>query len=192
VGNVLTWARRLKLWAPLTRSEVEQVRFDTQAIQNPEIDGTEYQRGTLFGWELQVLGVPIGLWTGGRTRWNRDRFGIEKAHCLDALCVGELAGVSVHQLRVLHISAMGRGSHCRTNVHENGFPRGYLTRQKRIQGFATGDLVKAVVPKPLKTAGVHTGRVAVRASASFRVGKTDGINVKYCQLLQRADGYQYA
>jgi hypothetical protein len=52
--------------------------------------------------------------------------------------------------------------------------------------------VRASVPEPLKTAGRHVGRVAVRASGSFRVGKTDGINAKYVSLLQRRDGYEYA
>ena len=60
-----------------------------------------------------------------------------------------------------------------------------------MRGFSTGDLVRADVPARLKTAGVHVGRVAVRASGSFRVGKVDGINAKYCLLLQRADGYEY-
>ena len=141
---------------------------------------------------LGVVGVPIGTWSGGRTRWNRDRFGIEKAHCLDALCVGDVAGVRVPAFRTISISAQGRGSYQRTNVDESGFPRGYLTRAKRMRGFATGDLVCARVPAPLKTAGVHAGRVAVRASGSFRVGKMDGISAKYCTVVQRADGYRYA
>ena len=51
------------------------------------------------------------------------------------------------------------------------------------------NLVKAVVPLPLKTAGTHIGRVAVRATGSFRVGKVDGINAKYCRMVQRSDGY---
>ncbi len=140
---------------------------------------------------LQALGLPIGAWSAGRTRWNRARFGIEKTHAQDALCVGELAGVTQGNGLTFLIEATGRGSHCRTNVDDSGFPRGYLTRQKRIRGFSTGDLVRAVVPAPLKTAGTHVGRITVRASGSFRVGKVDGINAKYCVLLQRADGYSY-
>jgi hypothetical protein len=30
---------------------------------------------------LRVFGLPIGTWTGGRTRWNRARFGLEKSQC---------------------------------------------------------------------------------------------------------------
>jgi hypothetical protein len=92
----------------------------------------------------------------------------------------------------LRITAQGRGSYQRTNVDESGFPRGYLTREKRVRGFSTGDLVRTRVPEHLKTGGVHVGRVAVRASGSFRVGKMDGISAKYCQVVQRADGYHYA
>jgi HNH endonuclease/RRXRR protein len=269
-------------WVPLSRIEVEHVKFDLALLQHPELTGVEYQRGELFGWEVRsyllekfgrqcaycrssrvpfeidhqvprsrggsnrvsnlvlschtcnlakgaktaaewghpevecqarasfrdaaavnttryalveallTLGVPIGAWSGGRTRWNRDRFGVKKAHCLDALCVGELVGVHLPALRTLVITAHGRGRYQRTNVDAAGFPRGYLTREKRIRGCSTGDLVRAEVPEHLKTGGVHLGRVAVRASGSFRVGKTDGINVRYCRVIQRLDGYDYA
>jgi len=281
IGNVLTWARRYRRWAPMSRIEVERVKFDLAQLQNPELTGVEYQRGELFGWEvrcyllekfqhrcvycgrahtafeldhirprarggshrvsnlalschdcnaakgdrtasefghpevqaqarqplrdaaavnatrfalveaLRCLDLPIGTWSGGRTRWNRSRFGVEKTHALDALCVGELAGVRMPPMRTLAIRAQGRGSYQRTNVDDSGFPRGYLTRTKRIRGFSTGDLVQARVPDHLKTGGRHVGRVAVRASGSFRVGKVDGINASYCSLVQRADGYGY-
>lgn len=64
--------------------------------------------------------------------------------------------------------------------------------EKRIGGFSTGDLVRAEVPGHLKTGGGHLGRIAVRASGSFRIGKIDGINAKYCRVVQRLDGYDYA
>jgi hypothetical protein len=140
---------------------------------------------------LHQLGLPVLTWSGGRTRWNRARFGIPKTHALDALCVGDLAGVDAGRGRTLRIMAQSRGSYKRTNVDESGFPRSYLMRQKRVKGFQTGDRVRAVVPAHLKTAGVHVGRVAVRATGKFRVGKIDGINAKYCQVLQRGDGYAY-
>lgn len=141
---------------------------------------------------LRGLGLPVGTWSGGRTRWNRARFDIAKTHALDALCIGDLAGVDAGSILTLRIKAQGRGSYQRTNVDASGFPRGYLMRQKRVRGFQTGDLVCAVVPAPLKTAGIHRGRVVVRATAKFGVGKFDGINADYCRLLQRADGYGYA
>ena len=62
--------------------------------------------------------------------------------------------------------------------------------RKTVQGFQTGDLVRASVPAG-KHAGTRVGRVAVRASGSCRVRDSDGINWRYCTLVQRADGYDY-
>lgn len=42
----------------------------------------------------------------------------------------------------------------------------------------------------------NTGRVAIRQSGSFNIqtphGVIQGISYKYCQLMQRGDGYGYA
>ena len=68
-------------------------------------------------------------------------------------------------------------------------------RQKRVHGFATGDRVRAVVPTG-KKAGTHIGRVAVRATGSFNIQTghrvIQGIGYRYCQVIQRADGYGYS
>jgi hypothetical protein len=140
---------------------------------------------------LHTLGLPLGTWSGGRTRWNRERCGIAKDHALDALWVGELARVETGRGGILQISAQGRGSYQRTKVNDCGFPVSYRMRQKRVRNFQTGDLVRAEVPPPRTTAGSHVGRVAVRRSGSFRVGRIDGITATYCRLRQRADGYDY-
>ena len=52
--------------------------------------------------------------------------------------------------------------------------------------------MKAVVPAHLKTAGIHFGRVSAKESGSFTIGGVQGISSKYCQKLQRADGYGYS
>jgi len=49
VDNILNWVRKLLFFAPLTHIAVEQNKFDTQKMQNPEISGQEYQYGTLHG-----------------------------------------------------------------------------------------------------------------------------------------------
>jgi 5-methylcytosine-specific restriction endonuclease McrA len=51
--NVLTWVERLRRFCPIGAISFELVRFDTQLLQNPEIESLEYQRGTLFGTELR-------------------------------------------------------------------------------------------------------------------------------------------
>ena len=90
------------------------------------------------------------------------------------------------------ITAMGRGRYGRTNVDEYGFPRGYLMRQKQVRGIKTGDRVRAVVPAGFAACGTHTGRIAVRANGQFRMGKVQGIPARFCRILQRAEGYDYA
>ena len=53
VDTSMAWVRRIQRWAPVTALSSELVRFDMQALQNPEISGVEYQQGTLFGYELR-------------------------------------------------------------------------------------------------------------------------------------------
>jgi len=53
VQNVETWTNRLLRWAPIGALSYEAVRFDTQALENPAIEGKEYQHGTLAGLEVK-------------------------------------------------------------------------------------------------------------------------------------------
>ncbi len=290
VDTVMAWVERLSRWSPVSALSQELVRFDTQSMQNPEISGVEYQRGTLFGYEVREYllekwgrkcaycdaeNVPLtidhihprskggsnrasnltlacfpcnqrkgnrdvrdflvhdpkrlaliesqrmvplrdaaavnstrwALWhslvstgldvevgTGGRTRWNRSRLQIPKAHCLDAACVGHVDNAQGWKQPVLAVKATGRGSYQRTRLTKHGFPRGYLTRSKGAFGFQTGDLVKAIVTKGKKV-GTYLGRVAIRASGSFNIqtadGLVQGVHHRFCTLQQRADGYGY-
>ena len=289
LDTILSWINRLQRWAPVTHLSSELVLFDTQALENPEIEGAEYQQGTLAGYEvreyllekwgrqcaycdikgvllqiehvhpkarggsnrisnlalacqqcntakgvlpvevfvtnkkrlqriqsqrkrplkdaaavnstrkslvtaLQATGLPVETASGGRTKYNRIRLGIEKTHALDAVCVGALEFVENWNKPTLVVKCTGRGSYQRTRLNKYGFPRGFLMRTKRIKGFATGDLVRAEVPSG-KNAGVHVGRAAIRATGKFNI-QTDneilqGISHRYCTLLQRADGYGY-
>lgn len=49
VDTVGAWVNRIKKWTPIVEIAKELVKFDMQKMQNPEISGTEYQQGTLFG-----------------------------------------------------------------------------------------------------------------------------------------------
>jgi 5-methylcytosine-specific restriction endonuclease McrA len=53
VYNILTWVRKLIRLANITAISQELVRFDTQAMVNPEISGIEYQQGELAGYEVR-------------------------------------------------------------------------------------------------------------------------------------------
>lgn len=144
---------------------------------------------------LKSLGFEVELATGGRTKFNRRRLGIPKAHALDAACVGAVEAVINWNIPVLNIKCSGRGSYQRTRLDKYGFPRGYLMRQKSVKGFQTGDMVKATVHTGKKI-GTYSGRVAVRATGSFNIqtpaGVVQGISHKYCRIVSRADGYGYS
>ena len=289
VDNVASWLNRYRKLAPITSIYVESVRFDMQALENPHIEGLEYQRGTLFGaelWEyllekwgrtcaycdaeglpleaehiapkacggsnrvsnltlacrkcnqrkgsqpvhlflandpsrltrilshtkkpvssaaavnvtrkattrvMSATGLEVHGSSGGRTKFNRTQLGIPKTHALDAACVGELSELESSNIPVLCIKATGRGSYQRTRLDRFGFPRGYLTRQKAVKGFQTGDLVKATMPRG-KFKGAHQGRLAVRVRGAFVIQSSAG-NVetswKHCKRLMRNDGYTY-
>ncbi|MHB1846901.1 MAG: RNA-guided endonuclease IscB [Deltaproteobacteria bacterium] len=140
---------------------------------------------------LRALGLEVACSSGGQTKWSRTNLGLPKTHTIDALCVGSLGTVASVVTTVAVAKAMGRGSYQRTVPDRFGFPRLKRPRQKRFFGFATGDLVCAVVPKG-NHAGTHVGRVAVRSSGSFNIttssGVVQGISYRYCTLLQRGDG----
>jgi 5-methylcytosine-specific restriction endonuclease McrA len=53
LANVLTWVERLRRLCPITALSLELVKFDTQALEDPEIRGVEYQQGTLAGYEVR-------------------------------------------------------------------------------------------------------------------------------------------
>ena len=281
VSNIETWVARLKRYVPITAISVELAKFDTQKLQNPEISGTEYQRGDLFGYEvreyllekwghrcaycgaenvpleidhivpksrggsdrvsnltiscrdcnlakgnktaaefghpevqkeakrplrdaaavnatrwaifrrLQATGLPIEVGTGGRTKYNRTRLGLPKAHWTDAACVGESTpdDLFVRGITPLLIKATGHGRRKRCRTDRYGFPICHAPPAKKFMGFQTGGIVRAIVPKG-KYAGVHIGRVAIRHRPSFRLNGFD-VHPKYLEILQRADGYDY-
>ena len=146
---------------------------------------------------LQETQLPVEVGTGGRTKFNRIQRGLPKTHWLDAACVGESTPESLktNGIRPLIITANGRGSRQMCRVDKYGFPRTKAKSNKRVKGFQTGDIVKAVVTKGKKIC-TYIGRVAVRTSGSFNIttakGTVQGISHRYCKLLHRVDGYSYA
>lgn len=145
--------------------------------------------------ELLRIGVSVTTSTGGRTKFNRHTSGAPKSHTLDALHVGVMSGCSGYPARVLALRCTSRGDYRRTRSDAQGFPRLVFTRSKTAFGYATGDLVRAVVPKG-KWRGTHVGRVAIRTSGSFNIstpaGLVTNINCRHFRLLQRADGYSHS
>lgn len=150
--------------------------------------------------EIRTLGLPVETGSGGLTKYNRTRLGLPKSHVFDALCVGFVDSATVLTRDILHVRCTGRGQYSRTLPDKYGFPRVYLPRNKQFFGFATGDIVRAIVPKG-KYKGRWTGRVAVRESGWFALstgentpdGKKERVNIKWdtCKILERNNGYQY-
>ncbi|MBD2606892.1 RRXRR domain-containing protein [Scytonema hofmannii FACHB-248] len=53
VDNIKTLVDKLRRFAPITAISQELVRFDMQLMSNPNIQGEEYQQGTLQGYETR-------------------------------------------------------------------------------------------------------------------------------------------
>lgn len=53
VDNVLTWVQRLMRVCAITAISQEVARFDLQQMENPDIQGVEYQQGILSGYEVR-------------------------------------------------------------------------------------------------------------------------------------------
>lgn len=149
--------------------------------------------------KLGATGLPVETGTGARTKFNREARGLEKFHANDAICVGQSTPeiITGEYSPVLVITAKGRGSRQRTRLNRFGFPRAYLMEEKRVFGFATGDLVNARVERG-KYAGTYRGcEVRVRKSGYFDIYKAgskqaQGVSYRHFSLVQRSDGYAYA
>ncbi len=176
-----------KFGHPDVQAQAQQPLKDAAAVNATRL--ALYQR-------LLATGLPVEVGTGARTKYNRAMLSLPKAHWIDAACVGESgARVQINSaLRSLAIRATGHGTRQMCRMDKFGFPRTSAKRVRRVHGFRTGDLVRAVVPSG-KKAGTHIGRVAVRASGRFNISTprsvVQGIGWKHCRLLHRADGYAY-
>ncbi|MBD2605231.1 HNH endonuclease [Scytonema hofmannii FACHB-248] len=85
VDNIKTWINKLRRFAPITAISQELVRFDMQLMRNSDIQGSEYQQGTLQGYEAREYLLE---------KWNR-----ECAYC----------GIKDVPFQVEHIHARARG-----------------------------------------------------------------------------------
>ena len=145
--------------------------------------------------EITKLVSNTTLHDAWMTRYNRDSLGLPKEHYYDALSVGEIpTKFNFLTDKILLISAKGRGSRQMCLMNKYGFPRTSSKGSKSVEGFQTGDIVKAVVTKGSKI-GEYLGRVVVHSYGYFdiqtKTKKIQGIGHEYCRLIQRGDGYLY-
>jgi 5-methylcytosine-specific restriction endonuclease McrA len=144
---------------------------------------------------LKLTGLEVETGSGGLTQFNRTQQVLDKTHWIDSACVGKSTPTLIIKgVKPLLIAAKGHGTRqmCRTDKY--GFPTRYVPRNKFVQGFQSGDIVKAIVKKGKKI-GVYIGRIATRSTGSFNVSTKDGlvqgISYKYCKRIHRKDGYSY-
>jgi len=145
---------------------------------------------------LKTTGLPVECGSGGLTKFNRTTRDLPKTHWVDAACVGKSTPEQLRTRGVvpLFITANGHGCRQMCGTDKYGFPIRHRANQKHSYGFQTGDMVRACVPSG-KYAGVHVGRVLVRASGSFDIKtvqrRVQGICHRYCAAIHRQDGYSY-
>jgi len=145
---------------------------------------------------LKAQGLPLETGSGGLTKYNRSTRNLPKEHWIDAACVGRStpAVLEVDGVLPLRVIATGHGCRQMCLMDTFGFPRSKPKEAKRVQGYQTGDLVRAVVHQGKKV-GTYVGKVAVRSSGSFNIttthGVVQGISHRYCTPIHRSDGYRY-
>ena len=302
VINIRTWVKRLTKYTPVTKITVEDVKFDTQLLEDPTISGKQYQYGTLYRTELrehtlwkynytcsycgiknipltddhivprvprlpgrkpgsdrpenqtaacrpcnekksnytveefaELLGlkggakafpllnnqtreeknlqaagfinslrfkiikeieketkIKVDLGSGGKTKFNREKQQYPKIHWVDASCIG-INGEKVFlnpNMQVYEVWACSRNARRMRQPDSFGFPKGKTKESSSFHGIRTGDIGKAVVTKG-KNKGTWIGRIAIRNTGTFKVGKKDGINYKKIKIIQKKDGYSY-
>lgn len=62
IDTTMSWVNKLRKIYPITSLHVEIVKFDTQKLRNPDIFGTEYQKGELFKYDVKEYLLE---------KWNR-------------------------------------------------------------------------------------------------------------------------
>lgn len=153
---------------------------------------------------LKTKGLPVETGSGGMTKFNRTRNGMEKTHWADAANVGASTSsdLKLQVRKPLLVKACGHGNRQICQMDKLGFPKknkkGETVKRQRQKvhfGYQTGDMVRAVLPSG-QNAGIHVGRLTTRASGVFelttRQGKISPVNHKYCTPIHRHDGYSYA
>ncbi len=144
IENIKTWVRRLLKVASIKAISQELVRFDMQLMRNPNIQGKEYQQGTLAGYETREYLLD---------KWNR-----QCAYC----------GIKDVPLQIEHIHPRAKGgSESITNLTLSCEECNLKKGVRDVQDFLKKDpsrLAKILIQakKPLAdAAAVNTTRLAL-------------------------------
>ena len=143
---------------------------------------------------LKTTGLLVTTGSGGQTKFNRVRLNLPKTHWVDAACVGIIESLRLITKQPLLIKSTGHGTRQRCRPNKFGFPVGHAPKEKFFQGFQTGDIVKADIPKG-KFAGHFVGRIAIRFRPSFVLQLPDkkfDVHPKYLTHVHKNDGFSYS
>lgn len=156
IENIKTWVNKLRRFAPIEAISQELVRFDMQLMANPDIQGKEYQQGTLAGYETKEYLLE---------KWNR-----ECAYC----------GVKDVPFQVEHIHPRAKGgSNSITNLTLSCEKCNTIKGTKDIKDFLKKDparlqkILKQAKRPLADAASVNTTRWAL-----FRALKETGLPVE--------------
>ena len=112
IENILTWVKRIKKFCPITGISQELARFDTQKMQDPNIQGKGYQQGTLHQYEVREYVLE---------KWGR-----KCAYC----------GAKDFPLEVEHIKLRSRGGSNRpSNLTLSCIPCNQAKGNQDVQNF---------------------------------------------------------
>ncbi len=143
-------------------------------------------RWKLFN-SLKETVLPVLTGTGGQTKFNRCRFGLEKTHFYDAACIGQVDKLEILANQPLIITCKGHGGRQKAALNKYGYPIRY-NPLKPIKGWQSGDLA-------MDNLG-NLGRVNPRSksnSFNFTVlgQKAKNIHVDKLKRVHQKDGYTY-
>ena len=130
VDNISVWVSKLSKLVPLGSISYENVKFDTQKMQDDSISGIEYQQGTLWGYEIR--------------EYLLEKFSRKCAYC----------GIADVPLEIEHIIPKSRGGSSRISnltiaCHDCNQKKGSKTAAE----FGHPE-VEAQAKKPLKDAAI--------------------------------------
>ncbi len=136
---------------------------------------------------LKLTGLTVTTGTGGQTKFNRVRFGLEKTHFYDAACVGKVENLEILSNQPLIITCKGHGGRQKAALNKYGYPIRY-NPLKPIKGWQSGDMA-------VDEQGC-LGRVYPRSfsnSFNFTVlgQKPKSIHVNKLRRVHQKDGYTY-
>jgi 5-methylcytosine-specific restriction endonuclease McrA len=155
VETAMTWVSRLSRWAPVTAASIELVKFDLHKMENPEVAGVQYQRGTLFGFEVR--------------EYVLEKWGHKCAYCDATDC----------PLNLDHVVSRSLGGSDRvTNLVLACIPCNLAKAERSLREFVKDELRRARIEAQLRAPLKDAAAVNSTRWALFQALKATGLPVE--------------